>query len=424
MNSNTRTIYIPQMSYVAAKAMSAAFKSVGAEAQPSPDSDERTIELGSKYTSGDECYPEIVTLGNFLKVIEDESFDPKRTAFLLPTSFGPCRYGQYRPLLKKILKDKGLTDVAIVAPHSYDGYEGFESHATNLMRTAWRSVIVSDILRKLQLKTRPYECEPGMTDQVFDQGLNQVCEILAEQGISHKQRLGQLRNRLIDIRDRFRAIPAKYAKTKPLIGIVGEIYCRLNDFSNEFLIRRIEEHGGEVWISDIGEWIWYVNDEQERRIASKGKRFSTEMLIAKIKFWIQKYDEHVLYQPFHDDFKGYEEAEKIREIMAHSEPYLPQSGALGEMVSSIGKAIHLYHKGADGVIDISPFTCMNGIVCEAIFPKVSQDHGNMPIRTFYFDGTQTNIDQDVGIFMEMAQNYMQNKKITRVYPDYFRSTDL
>jgi len=106
MNALNRTVYIPQMSYVAARAMSAAFMSIGIEAQPSPDSDERTIELGSRYTSGDECYPEIVTLGNFLKVTESEKFDPKKTAFLLPTSHGPCRYGQYRPLLKKILHEK------------------------------------------------------------------------------------------------------------------------------------------------------------------------------------------------------------------------------------------------------------------------------------------------------------------------------
>lgn len=419
MNALNRTVYIPQMSYVAARAMSAAFMSIGIEAQPSPDSDERTIELGSRYTSGDECYPEIVTLGNFLKVTESEKFDPKKTAFLLPTSHGPCRYGQYRPLLKKILHDLNLKDVAIVSPNSYDGYDGFAEHATELMRTAWRAAVVSDILRKLQLKTRPYELEKGMTDEVFHQSLDDICQILAEQQIPHKIKLKKLVLCLMKIRDRFRSIPANYAKNKPLIGVVGEIYCRLNDFSNDFLIQKIEEQGGEVWLSDVGEWVWYVNDEQALRIIRKGKRFSTEMLTAKIKFLIQKKDEHALYQPFQSDFSGYEEARTIREIMNNSEPYLPQRGALGEMVSSIGKAVHLYRKGADGVIDISPFTCMNGIVCEAVFPQVSQDHDNIPIRTFYFDGTQTNIEQDVSIFMEMARNYMRKKRIERVYPEYF-----
>ena len=45
--------------------------------------------------------------------------------------------------------------------------------------------------------------------------------------------------------------------------------------------------------------------------------------------------------------------------------HLPATGALGEMTLSVGKAVYLYEKGADGVIDISPFTCMNGITSEA-----------------------------------------------------------
>jgi predicted nucleotide-binding protein (sugar kinase/HSP70/actin superfamily) len=69
----------------------------------------------------------------------------------------------------------------------------------------------------------------------------------------------------------------------------------------------------------------------------------------------------------------------------------------------VGKAIWYYEKGARGVADISPFSCMNGIICEAIYPRLSRDLGNFPIRTFYFDGQQTDLDRDLGIFMELAK---------------------
>jgi predicted nucleotide-binding protein (sugar kinase/HSP70/actin superfamily) len=71
--------------------------------------------------------------------------------------------------------------------------------------------------------------------------------------------------------------------------------------------------------------------------------------------------------------------------------------------------VYLYHKGADGIIDISPFTCMNGIICEAIYPKVSKDHENIPIRNFYFDGIAVDLDRDIGIFIELARNYQRRK---------------
>jgi predicted nucleotide-binding protein (sugar kinase/HSP70/actin superfamily) len=79
------------------------------------------------------------------------------------------------------------------------------------------------------------------------------------------------------------------------------------------------------------------------------------------------------------------------------------------MVVNVGKAIYFARKGLDGVIDISPFTCMNGIVCEAIYPRVSRDCGGIPIRNFYFDGAQFNLEQDVGIFLELARNYRTDR---------------
>jgi predicted nucleotide-binding protein (sugar kinase/HSP70/actin superfamily) len=109
----------------------------------------------------------------------------------------------------------------------------------------------------------------------------------------------------------------------------------------------------------------------------------------------------------------------VREVLDLSYPYLPYDGALGEMVLSTGKAIYLQGKGADGVIDVSPFTCMNGIVTEAIYPAVSRDHDGLPIRTFYFDGTQSDMERDIGIFLELARTYQRRKKPARRFPAVF-----
>ncbi len=414
-----RKMYIPRMSFCGAKLTAAAFQSIGIQAMPSPDSDGKTLELGSKYLSGDECLPEKVTLGNFLKIIEDPSFDPEKTAFLLPTSGGPCRFGQYQSILKKVLREKGYQQVMVVSPTSTDGYEGFGASVQDLFRTSWHAILASDILRKLQLKTRPYELEKGRADEIFNQALDELSEILSKPQLKHKMRLKLLRQCLVEIQKRYQRIPTSYKRDKPLIGIVGEIFCRLNDFSNEFLVNKIEELGGEVWMTDIGEWIWYTNDEQRWRLIRAGKRFSKDMLIAKIKFAILKRDENFLLKPLRESFRGYEEPHNVKQVLNYSRPFLPQEGALGEMVLNVGKSIYLHKKGADGVIDISPFSCMNGVVCETVYPQVSKKYDNFPIRIFYFDGTQTDLDRDVGIFLELARNYKRKKKTKRVYPKYF-----
>ena len=133
---------------------------------------------------------------------------------------------------------------------------------------------------------------------------------------------------------------------------------------------------------------------------------------------IQHEDEHAMCAPFKEDGIGYEEP-PIEQVLKLAEPYLPASGVMGEMVLSVGKAAYLAQKGADGIIDISPFTCMNGIVSEAIYPKLSKDFGGIPIRNFYFDGTQSDLDRDLGIYMELAHSYREKKGYARRYPACF-----
>jgi predicted nucleotide-binding protein (sugar kinase/HSP70/actin superfamily) len=412
-----RRLYLPQMPYGGTYLLAAAIRSIGFDAWPTSDSDERTLDLGGRVTSGDECYPQKITMGDFLRIIEDEGRD--NVAFLMPTANGPCRFGQYLHLINAKFRELGYADVPVITITSSDGYSSIGSYSSDLIRTAWRAVLTQDILMKLLLKTRPYELEKGSTDAAYHQSLKEVGEAVSLNGVSHKERMAAILPTMLAARDRFRAIPAAYDRSRPLIGVVGEIFCRQNTFSNFDLIRVVEEQGGECWLADIGEWVWYTDDEQRRRLIETKRRFSKDNAYRYLKSKIMRSDEHALYGPFHDDFVGYEEPEDVGQVLELSYPYLPYTGALGEMVLSSGKSIYLYGKGADGIIDISPFTCMNGIVTEAVYPSLQKDLENMPIRVFYFDGTQGDLERDVGIFLELAHTYQRRKTKPRSYPEYF-----
>ncbi|MBN2563152.1 MAG: hypothetical protein JXQ75_19695 [Phycisphaerae bacterium] len=431
-----RTLYIPPMSYAGARMMAASFRSIGVEAALPPESDPQTLELGGLFSSGEECLPHKVTLGDFLKICRSPGFDPNKTAFFMPTAHGPCRFGQYAPYLRKVLAELGHGDVPVLSPSSRNGYDGLGEQASEMMRTAWMGLVVGDLLTRFLLKTRPYEKIAGDADETFHQSIDAFDRLVERPGLEPKQRLADLVAGVERMRDRFRNVPARYEKGRPLIGLVGEIFCRLNTFSNDDVARRIERYGGECWISDIAEWVWYTNWGQEEDIRQERRRLgwrregilgaanavlgtTTDLLKLKIKTHIQHKYEHALLAPVKEDLRGYEEPHDVREVLAASSPYLPSDGCLGEMVLSVGKAIYLHGKGADGIIDISPFTCMNGVICEAIYPSVSEAHDDLPIRTLYFDGVNTNIDRDLEIFLDLARAYQRRKTKARVYPSYF-----
>ena len=195
-----RRLYLPQMPYGGSYMLAAAIRSIGFDAWPTSDSDERTLELGSRFTSGDECYPQKITIGDFLRIIEDEGRD--KVAFLMPTANGPCRFGQYLHLVKAKFDELGYSDVPIVSITSSDGYSSIGSYSSDLIRTAWRGVLAHDILMKLLLKTRPYEREKGSADAAYQLSLEEVGAAVSLNGVSHKERMAAI-------------VPAMRARPRP-----------------------------------------------------------------------------------------------------------------------------------------------------------------------------------------------------------------
>jgi len=404
-----KKVYIPPMAYGSGRAFAAVFRAIGLDADIVPPSDDRTRELGARYTSGDECYPAKVTVGDFMKLLEQPGADPSRIALFMPTADGPCRFGQYAPYLRRILDGAGYSHTQVLSPSSKNAYDGLGNLSRPFVRTGWRALLSADILQKLLLKYRPYERQKGETDTVYESCLGDLCSTIEKSPTEPPVQLRAIRDALIRCRDRFRAISLNRDTTTPLIGVVGEIFCRLHTFSNENLVRRLEEYGGEAWLSDITEWVWYTTAEQFRKLRLEGNLISKEGLGAWIRSQVQHRDEKALVEPFREDFVGYEEPD-INEVLEYARPYLPQHGAMGEMVLNVGKVVYLAKKGADGIIDISPFTCMNGIVCEAVYPRLSRDLGGIPIRNFYFDGNQSDLDRDLGVYLELARSYQRRKK--------------
>ena len=412
-----RTVFFPTMTEAGSLAIASAFRSVGIDARAMPPSDEETLVLGGRYSSGEECLPLKVTLGDALKMLVHSSIPPEKMAIFMPTSDGPCRFGQYGSFMKMVFKEMGFGDVLLVSPTCADGYSGVGEHADELIRTAWRALVASDLLLKLLLRIRPYETEKGAADRAFGEANEILCRAVEIPGDPQKRKLARMVEALAEGRALLRKVPADFSRPRPLIGVVGEIFCRLNTFSNDDVMRKVEEAGGECWISDVAEWVWSTNADHIRLLKRFGRQITMEMFGAKLKWHFQRKDEHALVGAFHGDFRGYEEPDDIRLVQELARPYLPPEGALGEMMLSVGKTVYLHRKGADGILDINPFSCMNGIVSEAVYPRVSRDCDGLPIRVLYFDGTNVDRRYELEIFMDLVKAYSARKRVVRRLPE-------
>jgi len=395
----TKKIFIPYMCDHSF-AVAAAFKACGVEAEVIPESDEETLYWGRKLTSGKECYPCIVTTGDMLKLVKNPEFDHERAAFFMPAGNGPCRFGQYHRFHRLMLDDHGFEHVPIYAPNQDETfYRDLGIMGSEFARLAWQGVVAVDLVMKKLLETRPYEKEKGKADGVYQESLKQICDAILE-----KRDLEEVLRRSLDEFDR---IEVEKPGSKPLIGIVGEIFVRLNRFSNENVIRKIEQLGGEAWIAPMSEWILYVN-EVSKSSGLRKKSFSNLLKLLLTDYY-QKRDEHHLEKIFKGRLRSYREPKTVT-IFKKAKPYLDRSFE-GEAILSVGKTIDFAERGASGIVNIMPFTCMPGTIVSALLKRYREENSNIPILNMAYDGQeQTNTLTRLEAFMYQAMDFQNRNK--------------
>ena len=104
-----RRILIPSMG-PGSETMAACLRGMGVPAECLPFPDQEALRLGRRYTSGKECLPMSVTLGNLLKRVQKDEGGQEKYIFLMPHTHGPCRFGNYNLLNQIVFERLGWQD--------------------------------------------------------------------------------------------------------------------------------------------------------------------------------------------------------------------------------------------------------------------------------------------------------------------------
>jgi hypothetical protein len=75
---------------------------------------------------------------------------------------------------------------------------------------------------------------------------------------------------------------------------------------------------------------------------------------------------------------------RVEDTLAAGKRYLPFNTG-GEAILSLGRSVQFAHQGAAMVINASPFSCMAGAICAALFVKMEKEL-QIPIVNLFYDG--------------------------------------
>ena len=380
-----RRLWIPRMHPYSTRLFAAVLRGHGFDAAAVPESDPETHALGKAATRGSECTPMSLTLGAFLKAVRDSGEPPERHAFFMPTATGPCRFGSYAVAQAMALRRLGLGDVPIFSPSSENAYLGIPTAAR---RRIWDAILCGDYLMKLGLCTRPYEVEAGRTDREIEAWIRRL------------ENTFEAREDPMPVLDAaasaIRALPRR-SESKPLAGVVGEIYVRCDPFANAFVMQAVERAGGEAWLAPLSEWILYTVWAERTHGRIRGDSL-WERIIGEFGNLFIERKEREYHDLMHAHIPDRLEPPFERVIEAGLE-FIPHEFE-GESILTVGRTIRFFEDGADLVVNASPFGCMHGHISGAIFERIIGRYGR-PVVTSFYDGSAGN--NEIASFVQAAK---------------------
>lgn len=289
-----------------------------------PPGTTRTLSLGTRHSPEFACFPFKIILGQYLQVLEAH---PEVEAVFTTGGRGPCRAGLYGVLHAEILRDLGHDlEMLLLEPPVLENYRRMSpglswNERLEHSKHAWRLLRALERVEKLSHFFRPRELHPGATDEALRVAVGRLSRVRD----IHEPR------RLHDDLERFFAgrveIDAGYEPVR--VGIVGEIFVVIDAFANHDIERYLGALGVEVQRSlYVTKWLLggIYRRWTKHSIARASERF--------LDYWVG-----------------------------------------GDGRESIGESVMYAAEGYEGVIQLSPFTCIPEIVAKSILPTLSEETG-------------------------------------------------
>ena len=380
-----RTLLVPSMHPSGAEFLAASFRAIGVPALVMETG--TGLGLGREQTSGKECFPCQVTLGDVLLHLQTErgrlgsAFDARNYAYFLPEATGPCRFGMYNKFQRLVLdRFEEFREMPIASITTADSYsaEGLvpAAAATRFRLMIFMTMLVADALDRILWRARPYESRTGAATALHAAAVADMVRIVEKGGLRTDFR--EFHGVVADTARTARGLIDPALPRRPRIGIVGEIYLRSHPFSNQDLVLELERHGAEVVNATLAEWVSFITYCRIREHRQSAGRHLRGGRIAEARRAARKsLGQAIEYRYLNAKRRGvYSRALRHLDIAADHAVHAVERRLDGERhfsfdvgtesVLSIGGALEYAAHGCDGIVNVYPLTCIPGTVATAV----------------------------------------------------------
>ena len=311
------------------------------ETLETPPFSEQNMEIGSALAPEFACLPLKAVLGSFVQVLEMGA-----DTLVTGGGHGPCRFGYYGEIQKRILEREGRRfRMVVLEPPSVSIKAFHDSIRTLLPRQrvslpallkelsqTLSKVVVFDKLEKRALALRGLEAEPGAVDTALEEAQAIVARAYTRKEIEEAR---------LEAEARFMQLPIESGRPHLKVGLVGEIFVVLEPFFN----------------FDIDRWL-----------GRRGAVVERSVNIADTVFPMGR-----------NPVFGYTE----HAVARAADPYLTHEVG-GDGLLTVGASVIFARRGFDAIVHFLPFTCMPEVIAKGVLSRVSSELG-IPVLSLSID---------------------------------------
>jgi predicted CoA-substrate-specific enzyme activase len=382
-------LYLTDFSQYHARALARVIRWLGLRAGDVLSLDRSHLEKGLQFTSGRECLPLPICIGQLLHVHEHRQPGEISGLYMLQGG-APCVSDAYMTYFERFIAEQQLSDVFLFDPCEENDYCGFDK--IKVARHMSPAILVADILEEIEQVVRVVGA-PGSVDQLRRQW---------ERFLNSTTSLAQFEAKLFGFVDQLAALPrVRDPLACPRVVVTGDFFTRFSPFFMEGVYELYAQRGIILKPVDLSHMFLSSSQQSLAETASQWGMQPGLLAFGKactrafhpdgqgyLQNWLSYQAESRAERSYRGLFRktGLLVAEpddisaQVSKATEHISPAIH-----GETIPAVGEGLRAEGQGYDGVILVGPFNCLPFRIAEAILKPMSIQQG-MPLLTYESDG--------------------------------------
>jgi predicted nucleotide-binding protein (sugar kinase/HSP70/actin superfamily) len=265
---------------------------------------------------------------------------------------------------------------------------------------------------QLLYRTRPYEAQRGAAERLYESFMSAAKTILPHANAARFNKLCQ------DTIHAFDHLALVNDRSKPRVGVVGEILVKFHPTANNQLVKVIEAEGCEADVPGLVDFFLFGMSNQinmNHELGTKAISRMTHHVGINYVEGVRKPIDRMLRAS--DRFQPYED---IFELAHKAEQILSLCNTMGEGWLLTAEMVDLIEHGTPNIVCAQPFACLpNHVVGKSVIKRLRQMHPSSNIVAVDYDPGASEVNQlnRIKLMISVAKENFGQKTTPKVKPD-------